>query len=524
MSQRPHWDLAERVSQKTGIPTEFIWGQWAHETGGFTSALTAENNLAGLTQTTANDMAQPDGSLHYMRFNSKEEFADYYANYIGLYKEDGIFEAKTRAEFASALKRGGYFGDSVENYVAGMDNALGDSFFSGSPIASAGYNAWGFEKPTVPKTIEPETKSAWEQTQDKFLDSWFDSSVIGAGRLAWKNIQSNDLTSRQNYEITQEDIDYVTKELDGDYTARMFVLLNASGKNNLALLTQMKKEDIERRRRVENYDWGVSTLGTIGGALLDPINLIPFAGGAAKGVGLGTKVLSRLGGYAPTIDKLVRAGTRYGATFGSYGTLNTADRYLAEKASGYEQDYTSAFLIGGTFGTLAPAALKGLQHMAGYGNKGAQKIVGALDNMETHGVSQAMDAALPNARKVSFETAKSFHDVSFIEKYKAGSKYLTELAEGNKVFAVTRKQANELGTLLKTRIPKGAKAFYNEAEDYTVLISDNIKAGHPLITFLLMKSESMQAYVKTLGTKFTKTSKQQLKRKWKSQLKNGKKL
>ena len=515
MSQRQYWDLAERVNQKTGIPTEFIWGQWAHETGGFTSALTDENNLAGLTQTTANDMAQPDGSLHYMRFNSKEEFADYYANYIGLYKEDGIFEAKTRTEFASALKRGGYFGDSEENYVAGMDHWLGGQggFYDGAPVNMGRLPTGNY--PSTTPTKEPTASSYWEEAQDKILNSLFNASTVGAGRIAWKNIEANGINSAGvgELELTQADVDLVTKAFPNNPTVQRWVLLTASSRENLALLIQAKQEDLERAERVANYKgvkWAdgtifeglsASTPFTVLGDLLDPVNLIPFAGTGAKGLTLGTRTMARLGGYAPALNKVVNLGSKGGQAFLTQGVLNTADRHLAEKASGYEQDYTSAFIIGGTFGTLAPVAVHGLKKLAGYGNKGAQKVLGALDNMETHATAQAMDAPLPNARKVSFETAKSFHDVSFVEKYTAGSKYLSKMAEENKVVAITRKQADELGALLKTKIPKEAKAFYNKAEDYTVLITDKIKEGTSIDNLLAHEEGVHGGMQKLFGTK-----------------------
>lgn len=120
-----YWQLAQQVSQKTGIPAEFIYAQWYHETAGFSSPLAREdNNFGGLTQEAPNGMKQPDGSNYYRHFNSPEEYADEFANYIQKYKDTGIFNARTIRDYATALRNGGYFTDSVENYVAGMENAL----------------------------------------------------------------------------------------------------------------------------------------------------------------------------------------------------------------------------------------------------------------------------------------------------------------------------------------------------------------------------------------------------------------
>ena len=127
MNDKPYYHLAQRVSDKTGLPTNWIYAQWAHETDDFTSTLTLENNnFGGVCQVEPNgeENKQPDGDLYYMHFNTPDEYADYFANYIKKFKEDGVMDAKTLEEYAYALKKGGYYGDSYENYSEGMRNKL----------------------------------------------------------------------------------------------------------------------------------------------------------------------------------------------------------------------------------------------------------------------------------------------------------------------------------------------------------------------------------------------------------------
>ena len=101
----------------TNVSAKWIYSQWYHETGGFTSELQASNhNLGGLTQTTPNDSPQPDGNCYYMEFDTFEDYARYFGHYLGYYKEDGIDGATTLYEYLVALKHGGYFGDSLDNY------------------------------------------------------------------------------------------------------------------------------------------------------------------------------------------------------------------------------------------------------------------------------------------------------------------------------------------------------------------------------------------------------------------------
>lgn len=98
----------------------WIYGQWRHETAFFTSPVCTElHNLGGLCQQIPNDYPQPDGDLYYMTFSSYVECADYFGRYLRLYQDDGIFDAYTLYDYCKALKKGGYFGDSLENYYKG---------------------------------------------------------------------------------------------------------------------------------------------------------------------------------------------------------------------------------------------------------------------------------------------------------------------------------------------------------------------------------------------------------------------
>jgi hypothetical protein len=123
MFNKCFYELAKRSSDIVGFPVQPLWiyAQWRHETDNFTSDLCVNYyNLAGLTQKSVNDTPQPDGSLYYMQFSSYHEFAEYFGRYLCLFAEDGILDAYTLDDYAAALKHGGYFGDSLENYIGGM--------------------------------------------------------------------------------------------------------------------------------------------------------------------------------------------------------------------------------------------------------------------------------------------------------------------------------------------------------------------------------------------------------------------
>ncbi|MBQ6298641.1 MAG: glucosaminidase domain-containing protein [Selenomonadaceae bacterium] len=124
------WDAAQyasaRAKEKFGydIPPELIYKQWAHEAGANFDSENARynNNFGGLTQTEPNgeENKQPDGNNYYRHFNNAKDYADAYVDdFIKYYPE--ISGVKNEREFASVLKNYGYFGDSVENYAAGME-------------------------------------------------------------------------------------------------------------------------------------------------------------------------------------------------------------------------------------------------------------------------------------------------------------------------------------------------------------------------------------------------------------------
>lgn len=124
---------AERVSQATGIPADILLAQWEHETGNFTNRGAKElNNLAGVNV--------PGGKgQDYRKFKSLDDFGDYYIHLMrpnGLYP--GAAKARTPEDFAAALKAGGYFSDSTNNYAKGIRN-----FMSGVPGASSNLAAAG---------------------------------------------------------------------------------------------------------------------------------------------------------------------------------------------------------------------------------------------------------------------------------------------------------------------------------------------------------------------------------------------
>ena len=113
------WAEAQRIAKDLNIDPTIIYGQWYHESGGFSSTLAMENcNLGGLTQTQPNGEAnkQPDGNNYYMEFKSIHDYAEYFKRIWG----PDVKGVSSAEQYASNLKREGYYGDSYDNYVAGI--------------------------------------------------------------------------------------------------------------------------------------------------------------------------------------------------------------------------------------------------------------------------------------------------------------------------------------------------------------------------------------------------------------------
>lgn len=88
----------------------------------------SNNNFGGLTQEEPNDTPQPDGTCYYMAFSSPEAYAQYFGKYLHYYREDGIYNSENIDDYITALKKGGYFGDSLERYLTNVKRIYEENF------------------------------------------------------------------------------------------------------------------------------------------------------------------------------------------------------------------------------------------------------------------------------------------------------------------------------------------------------------------------------------------------------------
>ena len=498
---KPYMDLAEIAAQefqnKTGryLDPNLIWAQWYHETGGFTSELfRTGNNLGGFTTTEdmGDDWRQPDGDLWYKPFSSREEGARFAGAYLANYVENGIADATDPVSYAQALKNGGYYGASVEEYASGLTSALGVSpdfqvFEEAHPIGP-----WGETPAPIPEDNRHPSyfERTWEETKDKFIDNAVDDGAWAVLRNLWANINASGVSHfLDTYNPSQEEVEMVKRELPdtdtqgnkiaGALAAQEYVLTHASSAEALQELLHMKQEDMQRRARVSQMEYGLSTLGSVVGALFDPVTIV------AAGISGGTALLAKAGKVAALTKKIsllkkqmrvssaitgmdnfaIQCGTK--VALGS--AVATTNRWAAKNYGGWEPDYASAAFLGGAIG--GAIGLAGRLRKAGVRGKKINALEDTIEQTKRTIVAQAEDYVSPMSHKGQV--------VDYLSKVNQrrladGSKEAQELMDANKLFIVSREHAEKLAAYNGISLDKKAVAFTDKASGVSVLLSDKV--------------------------------------------------
>lgn len=116
-------DLAKRCSDKCGIPADWIWAQWAMESGHFSSYQSVNyNNYGGV---------KDNSTGTWKVFSSPEEYADYFAWFITQWNDPPTTGAKTMYEYCRALQEPGdgsqyCGGESTDEYYNKVLSTLGN--------------------------------------------------------------------------------------------------------------------------------------------------------------------------------------------------------------------------------------------------------------------------------------------------------------------------------------------------------------------------------------------------------------
>lgn len=362
-------DVANADLGTNNIDPRYIYAQWQHESGNFTSRMATENNnFAGVTQVEPNgeENKMTNSNLYAMMFDTPEDFADYFGHYIAKYAENGIGEATNVDEYLAALQRGGYFTEddnSGGHYYAGVhsyyDGDIIDKFISPS-------GAYGSKHPyKLPN--DPQAKKVygfWDEFYNKFMNQFLDQGSVSAVRTAWANFVNADSMAewaKSDYKPSQEDIDLVQKGLEGDTIAQNYVLSNAHNRKTLLALLAQKQADIQRAKEVDNMEFGLSSVGSILGSVLDPTIALAFIPGlnGATMISLATKAAKAravisLGGKTINMAKAAQMTANALTSMTGAGV----DRWAAQKWGGFHPDYATTMTFAGILGAVGGAMSK----------------------------------------------------------------------------------------------------------------------------------------------------------------------
>ena len=241
------------------------------------------------------------------------------------------------------------------------------AIMAGDPLDKLGNyaGAYGAKHPGV-RPNDPQAKKVygfWDEFYNKFMNQFVDQGTVSAARTLWANFVNADSMAewaKSNYRPSQEDIALVQKGLEGDSVAQNYVLTNAHNRKTLLELLAMKQADRERAKEVDNMEFGLSSVGSILGSVIDPsiaLAFIPGLNGASL-INIATKaakartVLS-LGGKTLSINTAKAAKMAANALTSMIGA--GTDRWAAEKFGGFHPDYATTVTFAGILGAVGGA-------------------------------------------------------------------------------------------------------------------------------------------------------------------------
>lgn len=241
------------------------------------------------------------------------------------------------------------------------------AIMAGDPLDKLGNyaGAYGAKHPGL-RPNDPQAKKVygfWDEFYNKFMNQFVDQGTVSAARTLWANFVNADSMAewaKSNYRPSQEDIDLVQKGLEGDSVAQNYVLTNAHNRKTLLELLAMKQADRERAKEVDNMEYGLSSVGSILGSVLDPsiaLAFIPGLNGASL-INIATKAAKArtvisLGGKTLSINTAKAAKMAANALTSMVGA--GTDRWAAEKFGGFHPDYATTVTFAGILGAVGGA-------------------------------------------------------------------------------------------------------------------------------------------------------------------------
>ena len=329
--------------------------------------------------------------------------------------------------------------------------------------------------------------------------------------------------SLETWTPTKEELDNAAQQLYGDRKEAERIASISRDETQFAYYLKQRQDWLDEERKYREYYSGIGmhTLGALGAAALDPLNFVG-AGGAANVAKAATKVAaakiaSNLGGAVrnvETIDRVAKIAAALAENkkvtsamnaakaltqphTGAVGVLQTTGRnvasgalqniaqdYIVSKAQHQDTHMVDAALMGGIAG--------GALHLLGRTGKAvmnrsyeratrATRI--SAERVENGAVREA--AGLKNQYKVQMEgiieDIGKRADTTYFGKF---SKTITNITDNNRVFALSRKDAEAIAGDSGFQLPKEARAWHEPSINTTFIIKDAIKNEDDLLRTL----------------------------------------
>lgn len=318
----------------------------------------------------------------------------------------------------------------------------------------------------------------------------------------------SDLDAFGRDKITDADRNYIKAAMgSGNEAEAQWIIDNAKDPTQLYYLLQKKSDEMAEDTKYAAYynSVGAHTLGTVLGAVLDPLNALPELKVLQAG-----KIMKTLGGVVKdtriidsaakaSAEKILSAGgaKRIGGTTLNMAALGALQQHAANMGNGTDDSIAGAAMIagisGGVLRTLGMAG-KNLFHK----DPAVANLARTADRIETSAAREAVGLKTPYTIMDTKEAASKLHDVEYFTKQEG--KIASSVADRDDVFALSLKDAKKLGASMGIKVSDNTKGFFVPHGDYTVVVKDNINGAKELDGVLAHEIGVHQSLKDTIGT------------------------
>lgn len=330
----------------------------------------------------------------------------------------------------------------------------------------------------------------------------------------------SDLDAFGRNKITDADRNYIKAAMgSGNEAEAQWIIDNAKDPTQLYYLLQKKSDEMAEDTKYAAYynSVGAHTLGTILGAVLDPLNALPelkvFQAGkimkALGGVVKDTRILDSAakasaekilsaGGAKASAEKILSAGgaKRIGDTALNMAAMGAIQQHAANLGNGTDDSIAGAAMVagisGGVLRTLGMAG-KNLFHK----DPAIANLARTADRIEESAARDAVGLKTPYTIMDTKEAASKLHDAEYFTKQEG--KIASSVAERDDVFALSLKDAKKLGASMGIKVSDNTKGFFVPHGDYTVVVKDNINGSKELEGVLAHEIGVHQSLKDTMG-------------------------